>query len=227
MAAAPNPAVAALLGVWEDPTTVSRTRFTIEVQGGVPVVISGVGSVNDHERLVIRSSSWNGNSLTWVYFVPSTGYVVTNATIAAQGDRLSVRWSNSAGASGSADLIRVGGPAAVGGNAAVIDQLLTQQPVAPAPGSAPSGSPVGAWTWQSDVQVFRADGSGTYYRDGGVCYEFRFVVQGDVFTETADRDSGCSAKRQNSYRFRFEGGQMVMTHTGSGYESHWQSTQAP
>jgi TPR repeat protein len=97
-------------------------------------------------------------------------------------------------------------------------------PQLPAPAS---GSLVGAWKWNGDVTVLRADGTGTYYRDGSVCYEFRYVLQGDQYAETADRDSQCSGSRQNSYRYRTENDVVVLTHIGSGFESRWRRTSFP
>jgi hypothetical protein len=86
---------------------------------------------------------------------------------------------------------------------------------------------VGAWSWEADILVFRADGGGTYYRNGRVCFELIYVVVGNVETQTADRDSGCEALRLNSYEFRFEGDYLILTHSISRYVSKWQPTTAP
>jgi hypothetical protein len=85
----------------------------------------------------------------------------------------------------------------------------------------------GTWGWNDDVEVFHPDGRGTYWRRGEVCYEFVYVVEGDVVTKTADRDHQCGAKREASYQFRVEKGELIMKHVGSGFESQWKPARSP
>lgn len=106
------------------------------------------------------------------------------------------------------------------------------EPPPPAAPSEPKSEPApkqitGAWGWNGDVQVFRAGGTGTYYRSGSVCYEFTYKIEGDVVTKTADRDHTCGATRESAFHFHFEKDELVMKHRGSGFESRWKPAQSP
>jgi hypothetical protein len=90
-----------------------------------------------------------------------------------------------------------------------------------------SGALVGGWRWGGFTSVFRADGTGTYYDGGRVCYEFRYVMQDGQYTKTADRDSTCAKCRTNSYRYRIEDGELVIKHVGSGFQSRWRPAAPP
>ena len=103
-----TPAARQLVGIWEDPETMDRTRFTIVLDAGEPVVISAIGSDGDREEMELQQSDWDGSNLTWTYLVPSTGYVVTFTTMSAEPEVLHTSWHNSANASGHTDLQRIG-----------------------------------------------------------------------------------------------------------------------
>lgn len=49
-----------------------NVRYTIVVEGGTPRV-SSVIDEDDGERLTVESCTWNGTTLSWVLYVPSTG----------------------------------------------------------------------------------------------------------------------------------------------------------
>lgn len=85
----------------------------------------------------------------------------------------------------------------------------------------------GAWAWTGDVQEFRMNGTGTYYRDGAVCYEFQYRIAGHVVTTVADRDHSCGAKRENDWLIYVTDGELDMKHQGSGYETHWTPAERP
>jgi hypothetical protein len=212
--AAVSPQAQALVGIWENPDVGYRTRITIELVGSEPVVKSARDSQGDQETMVVRSSTWNGGVLTFVYYVPSTQYVVTFVASGAVQNQLHTRWSNSAGASGNTDYLRVG----AGGRVEAIQDAVA---------GPPPTRLVGAWSWGADVKVFRSDGRGSYLRDGNVCYEFTYTVQGDRFREVADRDSGCMGKRDNEFQFHFEGQTLVLNFSENGFRSEWQPTRVP
>jgi hypothetical protein len=101
----------------------------------------------------------------------------------------------------------------------------SERPASPQPRVAAEGviSPiVGVWDWQGDVVVYRADDTGTYFREGSICYEFKYRIEGDVLTETADRDSECQGRRENSYHVEVSRASLRMKHIGSGFESEWE-----
>jgi hypothetical protein len=78
---------------------------TIELVNDVPTVVAG--SARDLEQFEIESSRFDGRCLTWVYRVPSTGYVITMTSTSEEPNLLGIRWSNSAGDSGTQSLFRV------------------------------------------------------------------------------------------------------------------------
>jgi hypothetical protein len=100
-------AARAVVGTWEDSEDADRTWYTIELDGTAPVFRSAVGSAADREVYEVRSSRWDGRSLTFAYFVPSTEYVVTFTTESATATELRARWSNSAGVTGTVVMPRV------------------------------------------------------------------------------------------------------------------------
>jgi hypothetical protein len=68
-----------------------------------------VTSVIDSEEgsLDVTSQSWDGNSLTWTYFRPSTGRSITYSTTSVNGNKLFINYSNDTGVLGSRILRRV------------------------------------------------------------------------------------------------------------------------
>lgn len=109
---------------------------------------------------------------------------------------------------------------------------IVAEPIAPKekPDRAIAADPsrlMGAWKWSGDVEVFLDHGMGSYYRDREICYQFMYTIEGDVLTKMADRDSGCQGKRENSYRFHFEGSTLVLRHVGSNFETRWEPTEQP
>ena len=83
-------------------------------------------------------------------------------------------------------------------------------------------SVVGSWRWNDDLRVLRADGTGTYFRAGAVCFELTYTIEGDVYHELADRQHACAGATDLRYRFAIDGSTMTMWHVGSGYETHWE-----
>jgi hypothetical protein len=49
-----------------------NVRYSILVQGGTPQLI-GVVDEDDGERFVVESCAWDGATLSWVLYVPSSG----------------------------------------------------------------------------------------------------------------------------------------------------------
>jgi hypothetical protein len=94
-------------GTWEDPATAGHTYIRVQMRGDVPVVTSIKESIGDLETYEIESSRFVDGELRWVYYVPSTGYRVEFAATLPNGESLPCTWSNSAGASGKTDLVRV------------------------------------------------------------------------------------------------------------------------
>lgn len=100
-------------GTWQDPNTVYKTNMTVVLRAGTPTVVRSAESIGDKEVYQVRSSTFQGGTLTWSHFVPSTGYLVTYACSAVRGDTMVCRWTNDHNASGSVNLQRVSGGAAV------------------------------------------------------------------------------------------------------------------
>ncbi|MCC6213754.1 MAG: hypothetical protein IT376_02720 [Polyangiaceae bacterium] len=136
------------------------------------------------------------------------------------------------------DLLGPFGPAAAPGAPAPASPppAAAAPPAPPAPLDAPPPGPavdvVGAWKWDDgtkvDIVVYDRSGRGRYYRDGAVCYVFSwFVTASGVLGIRADADSGCQGRRENDYRVRREGAQLVLEHIGSGYRSRWYPTVEP
>ena len=86
------PKTSPLAGPWLDSSTNALT--TISPKGVVTSIVDG-----DGEKFEIRSSVREGDAVTWVYYVPSTGYTVT---IEARplGDGVAITWFNDKGGSG-------------------------------------------------------------------------------------------------------------------------------
>lgn len=109
-------------------------------------------------------------------------------------------------------------------------------PAPPAPADSPPPGPavdvVGAWKWDDgskvDVVVYDRSGRGRYYRDGAVCYVFSwFVTASGVLGIRADEESSCQGRRENDYRVRREGAQLVLEHIGSSFLTRWAPTVEP
>ncbi len=96
-------ALPGLAGKWQDPDTL--TIHTISWLSGKYVVVSSID--NDNEVYVLKDQTWQDGTLTWTYYVPSTGYSVTFETVSLNGDSLATNWSNDHGDSGTQDLQRV------------------------------------------------------------------------------------------------------------------------
>jgi len=107
----------AFLGEWKDAET--GGVYSITYINGVLTVVSGVDG--DGEVLEIRSSTWRDGVLEWVYYVPSTKYVVTMTTVKIEGDTLHCLWKNNE--SSGTELLRrvsVGGAPEPAKNAAPV-----------------------------------------------------------------------------------------------------------
>jgi uncharacterized protein len=90
-----------LKGVWFDPETRHNTRFTIDIINGVPQVVK---VACDNEVFKIEKSSYSNGSLTWQYFVPSTGDHSFYKTIIIDSNGLVCSWSNKQGMAGTVTL---------------------------------------------------------------------------------------------------------------------------
>jgi hypothetical protein len=82
-----------LVGNWVDTETQSIT--SISKKGVATSVVDGDGEVYE-----VKASVRDGDRITYVYFVPSTGYTVTIEATPMRDGRLDVTWSNDRGASG-------------------------------------------------------------------------------------------------------------------------------
>lgn len=82
-----------LAGVWLDPSTASQTTI-VEKDSGFEVasVID-----NDGEVYEITDQSWDGTTISWTYYVPSTGYTVTMESTAVHQDKIECKWWGTAG----------------------------------------------------------------------------------------------------------------------------------
>ena len=92
-----------LAGKWQDPET--YTVHTIAWQNGRYVVVSSIDAQEGSYQ--VTSQDWTNGSLTWTYYVASTGYSVSFQTLAVSGDSLYTNWWNDQGASGTETLQRV------------------------------------------------------------------------------------------------------------------------
>ncbi len=95
-------------GTFFDPATVYKTFVTVAIRDGAPTVIHAEESVGDKELYEVRGSSWDGSTLTWSHYVPSTQYLVTYVCTEAKGNLLVCTWSNDHHAAGKENLPRVG-----------------------------------------------------------------------------------------------------------------------
>jgi hypothetical protein len=82
-----------LAGVWRDPSTFSET--TIVAKGSDFEVASVVD--DDGEAYEIIEQSWDGSTISWTYYVPSTGYTVTMESTAIHQDTIECKWWGTAG----------------------------------------------------------------------------------------------------------------------------------
>jgi hypothetical protein len=90
-----------LEGSWQT----SNKAHTIAWQNSKYVVTSVIDS--EEGSLEITSQSWDGSTLTWTYYRPSTDRSITYTTSSVSGDKLLINYSNSAGGSGSVTLRRI------------------------------------------------------------------------------------------------------------------------
>jgi hypothetical protein len=90
LSAAEQAVAAPFVGVWEDQETGSRTTVTL---AGGQIRVAGVVD-RDGEVFPVRQQEWTGSGLTWVYFVPSTEYLVTIEADGVEDGRMHFRWSN-------------------------------------------------------------------------------------------------------------------------------------
>jgi hypothetical protein len=97
----------AFLGTWEDRSTVGHVNSRVEMVEGVPTVVSVKEVIGDREIYKLESSTFTEGELRWVYYVPSTEYRVEFKAKKPHGEVMPSSWSNSANASGEADLFRV------------------------------------------------------------------------------------------------------------------------
>lgn len=75
-------------GQWTSGTT--RSTYTIKAQGDEASLVSLVD--DDGEEYIVKFSSWNGRTLRWKYFVPSTGYTVEEKVHLEGDDALAGEW---------------------------------------------------------------------------------------------------------------------------------------
>jgi|GEM_PF-1511184 len=78
----------------------NNTDFYIEKHGDRYDIMSAIDQ-DDNEHFVILSQSWSNGVLTWEYYVPSTGYTVSNRSTGVSGNVMNYDWSNDHGNSGS------------------------------------------------------------------------------------------------------------------------------
>jgi hypothetical protein len=107
---APHPSAAAFVGTWDDPSTAGRTSVEVKLNGDTPVVVSIKESTGELETYNVESSSFEHGRLRWVYYVPSTRYRVEFTGTKVTADEMPCTWSNSAGATGAVNLLRVHKP---------------------------------------------------------------------------------------------------------------------
>jgi hypothetical protein len=75
-------------GQWISSQT--ESTYTIKADGDLLELVSLVD--DDGEEYIIKYSSWNGRTLRWKYFVPSTGYTVEEKVSLADADQLTGEW---------------------------------------------------------------------------------------------------------------------------------------
>ena len=104
----PDPALRRWEGTFYDPATVYKTYVTVALRDGQPTVVHAEESIGDKELYEVRASSWDGSTLTWSHYVPSTQYLVTYVCTEAKENLLVCTWSNDHNATGKERLPRVG-----------------------------------------------------------------------------------------------------------------------
>ncbi|RME28316.1 MAG: hypothetical protein D6798_02645 [Deltaproteobacteria bacterium] len=99
----PRRADVALVGEWT-PSMHDGERTTIVTRRGRARVVSIID--HDGEVFDVKLSGWQDDRFTWVYRVPSTGYIVVVEVDAVTADRMQTTWTNHE-RTGHEELIRI------------------------------------------------------------------------------------------------------------------------
>lgn len=109
-------------------------------------------------------------------------------------------------------------------NKATVGNITTGQPIA---FTGDIGKNIQTtWYWNNDSQVFYQNGRGVYYRNGNICFNFSYSLNGNVLTETADQAHSCGGAIVSSYQIAIAPMSLTMTHVGSGTVSNWSRISA-
>jgi hypothetical protein len=81
---------------------------------------------------------------------------------------------------------------------------------------------VGSWKWHSDRITFGVYKRGTYYRNGAVCFEFSYSVQGDELLRVGDKPDVCSLGLITRYHVSVANNTLLMKSVDSQLESNWE-----
>jgi len=76
-------------GTWQE---IGGATYTIELQKRTPVMTAITDS--DGENFEIRESNWQDGVLSWIYFVPSTSYIVYMQTTSITATKINCTWFN-------------------------------------------------------------------------------------------------------------------------------------
>ena len=79
-----------LVGVWKHSS--SNRRMFIRMRGGVPKVTAIIDG--DGEVFRVLRSHWNGRTLSFSFYVPSSRVTVTHVMRSLRGNRMVTRWRN-------------------------------------------------------------------------------------------------------------------------------------
>lgn len=90
-------------GVWQSPS--SGAEHVVRWTGGEFRVVGIVD--DDGEVFEVRESQWDGTTLRWTYYVPSTSYLVTFTCEPTGGSEMPCNWFNDHDAAGFMSMAKV------------------------------------------------------------------------------------------------------------------------
>jgi hypothetical protein len=99
---------------------------------------------------------------------------------------------------------------------------------------------LGTWYWDKsvsgtfaaqasnqDAQTFRADGSGSYFRDGSVCFEFSYELRANLLTVVSNHKNQCDDNKSSQFEILVSDAILAEKHLGTGYVTVWTHEPPP